>query len=67
MRTWRAYLEKSFEARRRVAQDRVMALRGRERSETQVALARQQAERELEDRQGARAVAGFAGMMRARG
>ena len=49
MRTWRAYLEKSFEARRRVAQDRVMALRGRERSEPQVGLARQQAERELED------------------
>ena len=47
----RAYLEKSFTARRRAAQDRVMALRVRERSEPQVALARQQAERELEDLQ----------------
>ena len=47
----RAYLEKSFTARRRAAQNRVMALRARERSEPQVALARQQAERELEDLQ----------------
>ncbi len=47
----REYLEKSFTARRRAAQDRVMDLRARERSEPQVALARQQAERELDDLQ----------------
>ena len=47
----RAYLEKSFEARRRAAQNRVMALLGRERSEPQVSLARQQAERDLDDLQ----------------
>ena len=47
----RAYLEKSFAARRRAAQNRVMALLGRERSEPQVALARQRAERDLEDLQ----------------
>ena len=45
------YLEQSFQARIRAARDRVMALRGRERDETDVALARQRAERELEDLQ----------------
>ena len=45
----RAYLEKSFAARRRAAQNRVMALLGRERHEPQVSLARQRAEQDLDD------------------
>lgn len=45
------YLEQSFQARIRAAQNRVMALRGREQDETDVALARQRAERDLEDLQ----------------
>ena len=47
----RDYLEKSFQARIRAAQNRVMALRAREQDETEVALARQRAERDLEDLQ----------------
>ena len=43
------YLEQSFQARIRAAQNRVMALRAREQTETEVALARQRAERDLED------------------
>ena len=46
-----AYLEQSFQARIRAAQNRVMALRAREQDETDVALARQRAERDLEDLQ----------------
>ena len=45
------YLEQSFQARIRAAQNRVMALRAREQDETDVALARQRAERDLEDLQ----------------
>ena len=47
----RDYLEKSFQARIRAAQSRVMALRAREPGEPDVALARQRAERDLEDLQ----------------
>ena len=43
------YLEQSFQARIRAAQNRVMAFRAREQTETEVALARQRAERDLED------------------
>jgi len=45
----RAYLERSFEARLRAAQDRVMALRAREASQPEVGLARQRAENDLTD------------------
>ena len=46
----REYLEKSFQARIRAAENRAMRLRAREASgETEAALARQQAERDLED------------------
>jgi len=46
----REYLEKSFQARQRAAQDRVMALRQREAlGEAEVALARQRAENDLLD------------------
>ena len=45
----RDYLEKSFDARLRAAQDRVMALRGRESTEPEVGLARQRAESDLAD------------------
>ena len=45
------YLEQSFQARIRAAQNRVMALRAREQDDTDVALARQRAERDLEDLQ----------------
>ena len=45
------YLEQSFQARIRAAQSRVMALRAREQDETEFALARQRAERDLEDLQ----------------
>jgi SNF2 family DNA or RNA helicase len=46
----REYLVKSFQARVHVAENRVMRLRARELGgETEVALARQQAERDLED------------------
>jgi superfamily II DNA or RNA helicase len=45
----RDYLTRSFEARIRAAQDRVMALRSREASQPEVSLARQRAENELTD------------------
>ena len=45
----RDYLTRSFEARIRAAQDRVMALRRREASQPEVAIARQRAENELTD------------------
>ena len=45
----RDYLGRSFEARVRAAQSRVMALRLREAEEPEVALARQRAEQDLED------------------
>ena len=45
----RDYLGRSFEARVRTAQSRVMALRLREAKEPEVALARQRAEQDLED------------------
>jgi hypothetical protein len=45
----RDYLTRSFEARIRAAQDRVMALRLREASQPEVAIARQRAENELTD------------------
>jgi hypothetical protein len=45
----RDYLARSFEARIRAAQDRVMVLRMRESSQPEVALARQRAENELTD------------------
>ncbi len=45
----RDYLARSFEARIRAAQDRVMALRMREASQPEVGLARQRAENELTD------------------
>lgn len=45
----RDYLERSFDARIRAAQDRVMALRLREAGSPEVALARQRSEQELAD------------------
>ncbi len=45
----REYLEKSFAARVRASQDRVMGLRAREPKEPEVTLARQRAERDLAD------------------
>ena len=45
----RNYLEKSFAARVHASQDRVMKLRGRERQEPEVTLARQRAEQDLAD------------------
>jgi len=45
----REYLERSFDARVRAAQDRVMALRSREAASPEIALARQRAENELAD------------------
>ena len=45
----RGYLKKSFDARVRAAQDRVMRLRSREAKEPEVALARQRAEQDLAD------------------
>lgn len=45
----RDYLTRSFDARVRAAQDRVMALRAREASQPEVAIARQRAENELTD------------------
>jgi len=45
----RDYLQRSFDARTRAAQDRVMALRAREASDPDVALARRSAENELAD------------------
>ncbi|MFB3779569.1 MAG: helicase-related protein [Bryobacteraceae bacterium] len=45
----RDYLERSFTARIRAAQDRVMALRARETESPEVALARQRAENDLAD------------------
>ena len=47
----RDYLQKSFNARIRAAQDRVMSLRARERESTDYALARQRAENDLLDLQ----------------
>ena len=47
--TARDYLVKSFDARIRAAQDRVMGLRVREPNEPEVALARQRAEQDLVD------------------
>jgi superfamily II DNA or RNA helicase len=44
----REYLQKSFDARKNAAQSRVMTLRARERNEPDVALARANAEAELE-------------------
>ncbi len=49
------YLQRSFTARVRAAQDRVMALRRREGAEPEVALARQRAEQDLDDLQRTRA------------
>jgi superfamily II DNA or RNA helicase len=45
----RDYLTRSFDARIRAAQDRVMALRAREAQQPEVAIARQRAENELDD------------------
>lgn len=45
----RDYLLRSFEARKHRAQERVMALMARERTSPEVALARQQAEKDLAD------------------
>ena len=45
----RDYLTRSFDARVRAAQDRVMALRMREASQPEVAIARQRADNELTD------------------
>jgi superfamily II DNA or RNA helicase len=45
----RDYLKRSFDARIRAAQDRVMALRQREATQPEVAIARQRAENELTD------------------
>jgi hypothetical protein len=45
----RDYLTRLFDARVRAAQDRVMALRMREASQPEVAIARQWAENELTD------------------
>jgi len=47
----RDYLQKSFNARLRAAQDRVMALRAREAGSPEVAVARQRAENEYTDLQ----------------
>jgi superfamily II DNA or RNA helicase len=47
----RDYLQKSFDARERAAQNRVMALRAREASAPEVAIARQRAENDLADLQ----------------
>jgi len=45
----RDYLVRSFDARIRAAQDRVMALRARESAQPEVAIARQRAQNELDD------------------
>jgi superfamily II DNA or RNA helicase len=45
----REYLERSFSARIRAAQDRVMSLRSREATSPEIALARQRAENDLAD------------------
>lgn len=50
-RVCRDYLEKSFTVRIRAAQDRVMALRAKEREAPETALARQRAENDLADLQ----------------
>ena len=50
----RDYLKRSFDARVRAAQDRVMRLRVREPNEPEVALARQRAEQDLADLERAR-------------
>ncbi len=51
----RDYLERSFTARIRAAQDRVMSLRAREAGSPEVALARQRAEQDLADLERTRA------------
>ena len=51
----REYLERSFKARIRAAQGRVMSLRARESTEPEVALARQRAEQDLVDLERTRA------------
>ena len=51
----RDYLDRSFDARVRAAQSRVMALRARETKEPEVALARQRAEQDLADHNRTRA------------
>jgi len=51
----REYLERSFNARIRAAQDRVMSLRAREAGSPEVALARQRAEQDLADLERTRA------------
>jgi superfamily II DNA or RNA helicase len=51
----RDYLERSFSVRERGAQDRVMALKAREKESPEVALARQRAEQDLADLQRTRA------------
>ena len=61
----RDYLERSFDARVRAAQDRVMRLRSREAKEPEVALARQRAEKDLSDLERTRAER-IAGMERLR-
>jgi hypothetical protein len=45
----REYLERSFDARMRAAQDRVMELRAREANSPEIAIARQRAENDLAD------------------
>ena len=50
----RDYLQKSFDARVRAAQGRVMRLKGREATEPEVSLARQRAEQDLADLQRSR-------------
>jgi hypothetical protein len=47
----RDYLERSFDVRIRAAQDRVMALRAREATSPEIAIARQRGENDLEDLQ----------------
>jgi len=49
VRVCREYLERSFDARIRAAQDRVMSLRSREAMSPEIALARQRAENDLAD------------------
>jgi hypothetical protein len=49
VRVCREYLERSFDARIRAAQDRVMSLKAREAASPEIALARQRAENDLAD------------------
>ena len=57
----RDYLQRSFDARVRAAQDRVMRLRAREPKEPEVALARQRAEQDLADLKRTGATHGWGG------